>query len=230
MFAREIMTSPVITVSPLTPVNDITALMRERHISGVPVLDADQLVGIVSESDLLHRYEAEADRCAPRPWWSRLIQRSAPPLRYVRSHGTRAADIMTCGTVSVTEDTPLAQIALLLTTRQLRRVPVLRGKRLVGIVTSADLVAALLAHSEKQPDCPHCDEEIQARLTAELDQQEWWNPHWSHLSVIDGIVSFHGMIEHEAQRDAARVAAENTPGVRGVVDDRIRAADWQAMA
>jgi len=229
MLAREVMSSPVITVSPLTPVREITALLRERHISGVPVLDADELVGCVSESDLLHRYEAEADRCAPRPWWSRLIQRSAPPLRYVRSHGTRAADIMSCGTVSVTEDTPLAQVAMLLTTRQLRRVPVLRGRRLVGIVTSADLVQALLAE-EPEPECPHCDDEIRTRLLAELASQEWWNPHWSHLSVLDGIVSFHGMIEHEAQRDAARVAAENTPGVCGVVDDRIRAADWQAMA
>lgn len=230
MLARDVMTSPVVTVAPSATVHEITQLLLERHISGVPVVEAGELVGIVSKSDLLHRYETEPGGTPPAPWWGRWVQRSGPPRRYVRSHGTRAADIMTPGPVSIGDDVPLARVAYLLGTYRIQRLPVVRRGRLVGIVTSGDLVHALHGH-EADPACAEgaCDEDIRVRLAAELERQEWWNPLWSRVCVTDGIVSFHGMLGNEAEREAARVAAEGIGGVRGVIDERVRANDWQMM-
>ncbi|MDM0115997.1 CBS domain-containing protein [Variovorax sp. J22R133] len=229
MNARDVMSSPVITVSPLTPVRDITQLLLERHISGVPVVEGDEVLGIVSEADLLHLHEAEGVPEAPRGWWRRLVHPGASPLEYVRSHGTRAADIMTHGAITVSEDTPLVQIATVLSARQIHRVPVVRGRQLVGIVTGSDMMQALLALTQPTPEGLRADADIESRLGAELERQDWWNPLWSHLSVDKGIVWFRGMVENEAARNAARVAAEGTPGVCGVIDDRVLAGDWQAM-
>lgn len=230
MNARDIMSSPVVAISPVTPVAEIRALLLERHISGVPVLQDDEVVGIVSESDLLHRYEAEAHPGAARAWWRRWVHTSAAPRDYVRTHGSRAADVMSRGPVAVSEDMPVADVASLMTRRHIHRLPVLRDNRLVGIVTGSDLMKAMPADVVLATASPCSDEEIERRLSKELEAQDWWSPLWSQVSVADGIVCFRGMIENEAQRDACRVAAENTPGVCGVVDDRIRAADWQAMA
>ncbi|WP_213958572.1 CBS domain-containing protein [Variovorax sp. dw_954] len=230
MFAKDVMTSPVVTISLSTPVRDITELLRDRRIGGVPVVDAvDALVGIVSESDLLQRYEAGQPPAAARPWWCRMLLRSEAPLRYVRSHGTRACDVMTHGAVSVREDTPLAEVASLFARRHIHRVPVMRGRRLVGIVASSDLVKALAESGQPAAAGPRSDADIQASLEDELSRQGWWSDTWSQVVVEDGIVSYHGLLESEAARDAARVAAENIDGVRGVIDERIRAADMQAM-
>lgn len=233
MNAKDVMTSPVLTISPNTTVQEITTLLLKHQISGVPVVDMDQVVGIVSKSDLLHRYEADTDYAPVRRWWDRWIQTSAPPLRYVRAHGTRAVDIMTRAPVSITEDFSLARIAQLLTSYRIQRVPVIRGQRLVGIVTSGDLVQALQANSEAPravADSPAArDEEIQVRLVQELKQQDWWSPLWSHVSVEQGVVTYNGTIGNEAERDAGRVAAESIAGVRGVIDNRIRADEWQVM-
>ncbi|OEZ26882.1 CBS domain-containing protein [Variovorax boronicumulans] len=108
MNAQDVMTSPVFTVAPDTPVRDISALLLARHISGVPVLDQGEVVGIVSKSDLLHRYEAEPGGAPPHPWWQRWVQRTAPPRDYVRAHALRAADLMTREPVSIAEDLSLA--------------------------------------------------------------------------------------------------------------------------
>ncbi len=229
MNAQDVMTSPVFTIAPDTPVRDISALLLARHISGVPVVEQGDVVGIVSKSDLLHRYEAEPGGALPRPWWQRWVQRTAPPRDYVRSHALRAADLMTREPVSITEDLSLARVAQLLTAYRIQRLPVVRGRRLVGIVTSGDLVKALL----QQADTSHadaCDDtQILSRLMAELEQQTWWSRAWSHVSVDKGIVRYHGMVGNEAERDAARVAAEGIAGVRGVVDERLCTIEWQTM-
>lgn len=231
MNAQDVMTSPVFTVAPDTPVRDISALLLARHISGVPVLDQGEVVGIVSKSDLLHRYEAEPGGAPPHPWWQRWVQRTAPPRDYVRAHALRAADLMTREPVSIAEDLSLARVAQLLTAYRIQRLPVVRGRRLVGIVTSGDLVKALLRQAEADTaSADACDDaQILARLVAELERQTWWSRAWSHVSVDNGIVMYHGMVGNEAERDAARVAAEGIAGVRGVVDERLCTIEWQTM-
>ena len=112
MKAKDIMTAPVATVGPETSVHEIAALLFERRISAVPVVEDDELVGIVSEADLLHRYEIGTD-CALRgePWWMRLFGADRSPEDYVRTHAQHARDIMTQEVATVTPDTPLAAIA-----------------------------------------------------------------------------------------------------------------------
>ncbi|MCY1312723.1 BON domain protein [compost metagenome] len=101
----------------------------------------------------------------------------------------------------------------------------------MGIVTSGDLVKALLRQAEADTSSADaCDDaQILARLVAELERQTWWSRAWSHVSVDNGIVMYHGMVGNEAERDAARVAAEGIAGVRGVVDEQLCTIEWQTM-
>jgi CBS domain-containing protein len=231
MKAKDIMTSPVITVAPDTPVREIAALLFERRISGVPVLEDGRLVGLVSEADLLHRHEIGTDRAAqPRSRWLRLFSADRTPAEYIKSHATQARDIMAREVVSVAQDTPVAEIATLLETRGIKRVPVLRGAQLVGIVSRANLVQALAVMKRSAIRItPPRDEAIRGRLLGELERQPWWGPVRSNVIVTEGVVHYWGMVDSDEERNAARVAAENVPGVRGIEDHRFRYHDIPSM-
>ena len=146
MQARDIMTERVITVGPETTVREIATLLLERRISAVPVVEeSGEIVGIVSEGDLIHRNEIGTE-LRGRSWWLRLFDDSAALAeRYSKSHGAKARDVMTRDVVSVDETVSLADIAELLETKHIKRVPVIRDGRLAGIVSRADLVRALAA-------------------------------------------------------------------------------------
>ncbi len=223
MRASDIMTSPVITAGPRTPVAEIATLLFTKHISAVPVLDEGRLVGMVSEGDLLHRQEIGTDRTSHAgSWWLRLFSEDRSASEYVKSHAREARDVMTRDVVSVTPDTPVAEIADLLETRGIKRVPVLRGDALVGIVSRANLIQAmaLAAHPAKRIH-PGSDDAIRGRLLTELERHSWWRPTRSSVLVKEGVVHYWGTIDSEDERDAARVAAQNIAGVHGV-DDRRR--------
>lgn len=231
MQAKDVMTTPVVSITPLTVVREIAALLLERRISGVPVLEGTRLVGMVSESDLLHRHEIGTDvAIRRRSWWKRLVQRNPMPTDYVRSHCARARDLMSRRVIWVGEDTPLARIAALLEWHHIGRVPVLRANRLVGIVSRADVVRAIAAQSRSLESLDaQTDDSIRERLVAELERQPWWHSQWSNVFVTGGVVSYRGLVDSDAERQAARVAAENVSGVRGVEDGRIDVAEWQTM-
>jgi CBS domain-containing protein len=153
MKASDIMTSPIIAVSPGTAVAEIAALLFEKRISAVPVVDGGRLVGMVSEGDLLHRHEIGADRPARAgSWWLRLFGEDRSAAQYVKSHAQLARDVMTPAVASVAPETPIAQIADLFQRRGIKRVPVLRGGEILGIVSRADLVQAIaaVAHPEQR--------------------------------------------------------------------------------
>jgi CBS domain-containing protein len=229
--AKDIMTTPVVTVEPDTTVREIAALLLERHISGVPVVEAGRFVGLVSEGDLLHRHELGTDRNgAARSWWLSLMGEHSAAAEYVKSHARRARDIMTRNVISVAEDTPIAEIATVLETHRIKRVPVLRGERLVGIVSRANLVQALAVRPRPaKPPRAKSDDSIRRQLLAELERQPWWRPSASNVIVTDGIVHYWGILDSADQKEAARVAAENVPGVRRVEDHRMRIADMPSM-
>ena len=108
---REIMTSEVVTVLASLPVDEVAILLHERQITGLPVVDgAGRVVGVLSELDLLSR------------------------------PGATAGDVMTREVVSVTAETPVEEVVRLLTERRIRRVPVVDGGRLLGLVSRADLL------------------------------------------------------------------------------------------
>ena len=231
MNAKDIMTSKVITVTSATLVSEVARLLFERRISALPVLDGERLAGIVSEADLLHRYEIGTD-CAlgGDPWWMRLFSADRSPAEYVKSHARYARDIMTREVATVAPDTPLAAIATLLEKRRIKRVPVLDEGRLVGIVSRSDLVHALVSAARAgAPADPITDDAIRALVLAELRRQGWWRKELSGVTVEQGVVTFAGLIENENERLAARVAAETVPGVHGVVDERLAYRDLTSM-
>ena len=231
MKARDIMTAPVISVGPQTPIPEIAALLLEHRISGVPVLEDGRLIGLVSEGDLLHRHEIGTSRATPTgPGWLRLFSADRSASDYVKSHAMRARDVMTSEVVSIAVDTPVTDIVALFERRGVKRVPVLRGEKLVGIVSRADLVQALAAKGRaKKAKRPAGDEAIRGRLMAELERQSWWQPLMSSVTVTDGVVHYRGVIDSYDERAAARVAAENVAGVRGVEDHRVSIFDIPSM-
>lgn len=228
MKASEIMTTPVVTVGPHSQVSEIAALLLKHRISGVPVVEAGRLVGFVSEGDLLHREEIGTDRPArAESWWLRLLGGDASPADYVKSHARRARDIMTRGAISVGPDTPLAQIAMLLEKRRIKRVMVVSDGKLLGIVSRANLVQAIAAmRPADERLAPPVDRAIQGRLVAELERQSWWRRTSSNVIVSEGVVHLWGFVGSEDERAAARVAAENVPGVRAVEDHRLAYAEF----
>jgi CBS domain-containing protein len=228
MKAADIMTAPVVTVTPDTSVREAAALLATRSISALPVIDAERLVGIVSEGDLIHRHEIGTD-CALRgdPWWLRIFRPPSPTDDYVKSHAARVKDIMSKDVVTVGSDAPLWEVADLLDRRRIKRVPVMDAGRLAGIVSRSDLVKALAA--AEPPAVPQGDEAIRAALVAELERQPWWRAGLCGVAVEDGIVIYRGVMEVRGEEAAARVAAEGIPGVRGVVDHRLAYIDLPSM-
>jgi len=229
----DVMTTGVITVDPDTSVQAIATLLSERGISGVPVVDAaDRLLGIVSEGDLLHRVETGTERLTRRrrSWWLDTIASDQELARdYVKSHGRTAKDVMTREVISVTDTTDLAEVAMLLETKRIKRVPVLHEGKLVGIVSRANLVRALaVTKSDSAVDAATDDRAIRSKLLAELMGQEWfktqdWFKIWAaDVIVRDRVVHFWlAANQTEEERRALRIAAENTAGVRRIEEHSI---------
>jgi CBS domain-containing protein len=226
MKARDVMVSPVITVGENDTVRDVVKLLVARRVSAVPVLDrTGQLVGIVSEADLLHRTEAGTER--PASWWLSVISgEHAVAEEYVKSHATRVKDIMTRKVHTAHPDTPLSEIADLIEENNIKRVPIVgAGGNLVGIVSRANIIQAL-ASARPKLEISAPDAMIRERLIAELKKHSWSHLYKLNVTVTNGIVDLWGVAESEAERKAIRVAAESTPGVSAVNDHLIRQAGF----
>jgi CBS domain-containing protein len=219
MNAKDVMTTEVVTVSPETTVQELARILSEKGISGAPVVDANnRLVGLVSEGDLLHRAETGTERRIQRrrSWWLDSVAAEEEQARdYVKAHGRTVADIMTRDVISADETTDLADIAMLLETKRIKRVPVVSGGRLVGIVSRANLVRALATTSSAPKIVADSnDRTIREQLLAELRRQQWANIWAADIMVRDKVVHlWFSADESEAERQAVRVAAENVPGV-----------------
>ena len=153
--AADLMTRDVATVTPETPLRDAVALMAARHVSGLPVVDTDgALVGMLCEGDLVRWHEGYSQRQAR--WLDMLADGFALSqdfLEGMRSEQNRVRGVMTPGVVTVTEDMHASRIASLMHDKHIKRVPVVRDGRLVGIVARSDLVRAL-AMKLSQPTEP----------------------------------------------------------------------------
>lgn len=231
MRAKDVMTTPVVTVGPETPVPEIARLLIARQISAVPVVSQDgRMMGIVSEGDLMRRVEHADER--HRAWWLKLFSSArGDAADYVKTHGRRAADVMTRDVATVEEDAPLHEIAALLEERRIKRVPVARNGRLVGIVSRANLLHGLAVRREEAP-APNADDEvirsrIQTTLRHDIEKTEF-------ISVVvkDGVVDLWGATESPEVKRAIKVAAETTEGVRevhdhvGILPPMVRATLW----
>jgi CBS domain-containing protein len=231
MTARDIMSAPVISVQASTPVGEIAALLRDRRIGGLPVITDGSLQGMVTQRDLMRRHEIGTDAVRePRRWWQGTRAKDASARAYVKSHGRTASHVMTRPVHVVGAAAALAQVALAFELHAIGRAPVVEAGRVVGMVARADLVKALADQPPNElPPTKADDEAIRRMLVDELSRQDWWNSGWENLYVVSGVVIFKGVVENDAHRAAARVAAENIPGVRGVVDDRVTSTEAVEM-
>jgi len=212
MQAKDVMTVPVVSVTPDTKVGEIARLLLTRGISAVPVLGGDgQLEGIVSEGDLVRRPESGTERRPP--WWLALFSDQDEQARdYAKSHGRRAADVMTRNVVSVDKNATLASIATLLEKHRIKRVPVIRDGRVVGIVSRANLLQGLAAHSPVAPAALG-DEALRARVLDEI-KRAGVNPVFLNVVVYAGAVHLWGGVRSAEQHHAARLAAQTVAGAR----------------
>ncbi|CAA7614365.1 CBS domain-containing protein [Magnetospirillum sp. UT-4] len=218
MHASEVMTSDVATVSPDTPLTTIAELLLSRHISGVPVVDSGgTLVGVVSEADLMWRAGGEGTE--HRSWWAGLL--AGRPLQaadFIRTHGTRAADIMSRDLITVAEDTPIEDVVDLFERRRVKRVPVVRGGRVVGIVSRSDLIKTL-ALQRPPGDSLVDDRLLQDRLQALLAAQPWLDIARVNAVVENGTARLSGLVGSDTERRALHVAARSIAGIRSVEDN-----------
>jgi len=217
MKARDVMTAPVITVKATAGIKDVARVFLERGISAVPVVDdRDQLVGIVSEGDFLHRAEIGTQR--QRPWWLALMAGDQGlAADYIKAHAKCVADIMTRTVITAAPETPLHEIAAMLEQHGIKRVPIVHDGHLVGIVSRANLVQAI-ASSGSKLDIPASDTAIRERLLTHLNSQGWAPRILLNATVNDGVVDLWGITDSNTERKAIRVAAEAMPGVRAVND------------
>jgi CBS domain-containing protein len=217
MRAHQIMTRSVVTVAPDTSIVDAANLMLQRHVSGLPVVDTTgRLVGIVSEGDFIRRSEIGTQRKRGR-WLKFILGPGKAASDFVHEHGRRVAEVMTKDPLTITEDTALAEIVDLMEKNNVKRLPVVRADRIVGIVSRANLLQAVASLARQVPDPTADDDHIRNRVMDALEKNEWC-PFGLSVIVRDGIVHLSGVITEERARQAAVVAAENVEGVKKVHD------------
>lgn len=213
MLSKDVMTTPVVSVLPDATVREIAKLLLKRGISAVPVIDADgKLLEIVSEGDLLRRTETGTER--QPSWWLTLIGEADKVHDYIESHGTRAADVMTHEVLSVDETATLAAVATLLEKHRIKRVPVMRDGKVIGIVSRANLLQGLAA----QPPAPPVSLDDEALRTRVLNEIEGAGVDTGYLNVVvyGHKVQLWGGVNTPEQSVAARIAAEAVAGADAV--------------
>jgi CBS-domain-containing membrane protein len=215
--ARQIMTPQVITVGADATIVEAVNIMLRHHISGLPVVDAaEALIGIVSQGDFIRRAETDTQHKRGR-WLSYLAGAGRAAAEFAREHGRKVGEIMTPNPLTVAEETPLDQVVETMESHNIKRLPVMRGDRMVGIITRSDFLAAVANFSHSVPGPSADDDHIRGALMAALRQAPW-RPCRLNVSVHDGVVSLKGVVRNESARKAAIVAAENIAGVRKVQD------------
>ena len=217
MNASDVMTRNVLTVGRETSVTNAIRVMLDNNVSGLPVLDNGKVVGIVTEGDLLRRSETGTERHRPR-WLEILMGPGRMAGEYVRTHGRKVKEIMTTDVIGVAGDAPLDEVVGLMERRRIKRVPVIEGDVLVGVVSRLDLLRALLRTIEAEHSEDRGDDDIREQILAELAKAAWVPRDGLSISVKDGVVDLNGVILEEKERQALRIVAENTPGVRAVED------------
>ncbi len=220
MRASDIMTRDVIAVVPSTPVTALAQLLVERRISAVPVVDNARLVGVVSESDLLHRDELGTE--ATETWWSDLFRSSEHRARaYVKAHGRTAADVMSTDVKTVPPNEHIAVIANILDRYRIRRVLVLEDGQLVGIVSRSDLLRLLVTAPQRDgAPIATTDRELSQAVRGEVDRAGLGATSAVHVIASGGRVGLWGFVESETERHAIALAAADVAGP-GAVENHL---------
>ena len=217
MNARDVMTRKVVSIAPDATVLQAARKMLEHHISGLPVVEKGKLVGILSEGDFLRRQETRTQRRRSR-WLEFLMGPGRMAEEYTHTHGSKVSEVMTTAVQTTTEDAALEDIVRLMENHHIKRVPVMRGEKVVGIVTRANLMHAMVGLARDAKPVKASDAAIRDQLMKVMEEQTWAPTAMVNVQVHDGVVELWGTILDERQRDALKVAAENIAGVKVIKD------------
>src|SRR5262249_29218597 len=202
MKVADVMTREVVSIAPDAAILEAVRLMLQHKISGLPVIDASgKLQGVVTEGDFLRRVETGTERKR-----SRLVEFLLGPGRlatdYVQATGRRVGEVMTPDARTVGEDETLEKVVNLMERYRIKRVPVVRGDKVVGIVTRQNLMRALASLALAEHPVAADDAAIRERLLAELKRQTWAPVGLIDVVVKDGVVKLSGALTDERQRQA----------------------------
>lgn len=217
MLVMHAMTPTVISVLPSQTILSAIRKMIDYSISGLPVIDSHgNLIGIVSEGDFLRRSELGSEKKRNR-WLNFLLSPGRSAEEYVRTHGKIVEEIMTPDPFTVEEYAPIEDAAALMVKHHVHRLPVVRGQKVVGILTRKDLMKAVGARGHALPVLRDSDQAIREKILKEIQQQPWaLFPLSVTVLVKDGIVDLIGGSTDAQQAKALEVLATNTKGVRSV--------------
>jgi CBS domain-containing protein len=218
MKAGEVMTRRVVLVAPGASIRAAARLMLKKRISGLPVVDnAGRLVGIITDGDFLRRVETGTERRRPR-WFEFLLGPTPSAQEYVHSHGRKVQEVMTRNPIVITRDTPLDEVVELMERHQVKHLPVMKGRRLVGMVSRANLLHMVASSANYSHPSQKDDTTIRERIRDDLDQQPWSREAMVNVFVQDGTVDLWGEVAQRSDRKAVELLAENVAGVKSVRD------------
>lgn len=200
MKVEQLMTRDPRTVMPDTTLKDVAAILSSQGISGLPVVDGDlRVLGVVSEADILRKEQGLGGRRGGVLGW--LLDREAPDPKL---EARTAGEAMTSPALTIEPGRPASEAARLMVKKEINRLPVVSGGRLVGIVTRADLVRAFT-----RPD-----EEIEREIRDDvLLSTLWIDPKRVSISVSNGEVSLSGKVETRTQAELVEAYVRRVPGV-----------------
>jgi CBS domain-containing protein len=217
MRVRDVMTYGVIGVSETATLAEAVETLLRSQVSALFVFDANHgLVGVLSEGDLLRRSELGTDERRPR-WLEFLLSGGRLAEAYVRTHERKVGEIMTTPVATVSEDTELGEAVDLMLHRRVKRLAVLRGDAVVGVIARSDLLKGLLS-ALPSANALRADVEIKAAIQAELDKLGWAPRASVRVEVANGVATFDGAVTDQRLRSGLKVIAENTPGCVAVRD------------
>lgn len=218
MFARDVMTRAVVGVKPDAAIDQAIKIMLDHHLSGLPVINDDgALVGMVTEGDFLRRAEIGTERKRSR-WLQFLLGSGRLAEEYAHSHGRKVSEVMTSNVITAAMGAPLDEVVELMIEHRIKRVPIMDGSKVVGIVTRSDMLRALRKAAPQAASRAPSDSEILSGIRAEFDRVGCIPSGLIDTSVHNGEVELNGCLTDERQRSAVRVAVENIPGVKGIHD------------
>ncbi|MCP4562974.1 MAG: CBS domain-containing protein [Bosea sp.] len=222
MKAFDIMVHDIISVSPDTSVDEAVKLLVEHDLSALPVVEKGELVGIISEADLIHRTEIGTE--THRPWWlEAMTPASTLAAEFAKSHGKKVSELMSDVVVSASEGASLAEIATLLERYRIKRIPIVADGKLTGIVSRSNLIQAIASRIQSAGEDVDRDRQIRQELLARLGEQSWTHFGSRNVTVGGGTVHLWGLVGSKEERKALVALAEGVPGVDRVLDEMIAA-------
>jgi CBS domain-containing protein len=228
MRVSDVMTRNVVSIRSDDTILKAARLMLQNRISGLPVVDAEgELVGMVTEGDFLRRTEIGTNRRRPK-WLEFVLGPGRLADEFTRTSGRKVEEVMTQDPVTVSENVSLAPVVELMEQKRIKRLPVVRDGKIVGIISRANLMRAIVTSAEDSKAPAGGDAAIRDQILAAFVAQPW-APRID-VTVRDGVVDLWGTITDDRERKACVVVAENIGGVKKVRDHIVWVEPMSGMA